>query len=137
MRESPFTLVNHLQTPPPEILWHYTSLEALMAILKSGSIWASHIRYLNDTSEYDHMVQTIDKRACVLQEHAYEQGHWAAGRTAALTSIHKILKTGINRVSYVASFSAKRDDLSQCRGYCPPGPGVCIGFKTSAITSAI
>ncbi|MGA3345583.1 MAG: HepT-like ribonuclease domain-containing protein, partial [Terracidiphilus sp.] len=35
----------------PELLYHYTTQEGLLGILKSRSIWASHIRFLNDTSE--------------------------------------------------------------------------------------
>jgi hypothetical protein len=108
-----------------------------MAILKSGSIWASHIRYLNDTSEYEHMVQTIDKRVCVLQQETMNEGLRGANRIASLNAIRDLLKRGVNKISYVASFSAKRDDLSQWRGYCPPGLGVSIGFRSSAITAAI
>jgi hypothetical protein len=137
MRESPFTLVEHLQSPPPEILWHYTSLDALMKILDSGSIWASHIRYLNDSSEYDHMVHTIDNRVCELRSEVMSQVIEDPTRCAALTSVHRILKAGISRVTYVSSFSAKKDDLSQWRGYCPPGQGVSIGFYSRAIKAAI
>ena len=39
--------------------------------------------------------------------------------------------------SYVASFSENRDDLNQWRAYCPPGQGVCIGFKSSILIKAI
>lgn len=35
----------------PELLYHYTTQEGLLGILKDRCIWATHIRYLNDTSE--------------------------------------------------------------------------------------
>jgi len=39
---------------PDGLLYHYTSSEGLMGILRSNSIFATHIRYLNDTQElYD------------------------------------------------------------------------------------
>jgi|WetSurMetagenome_2_1015567.scaffolds.fasta_scaffold00408_21 hypothetical protein len=36
---------------------------------------------------------------------------------------------------YVQSFSAKKDDLSQWRGYCPQGNGFCIGFRKIMLSS--
>jgi hypothetical protein len=35
----------------PELLYHYTTQHGLLGILKQKCIWATHIRYLNDTSE--------------------------------------------------------------------------------------
>ena len=32
-------------------LYHYTSLEALIGIVNHRTLWASNIKYLNDTSE--------------------------------------------------------------------------------------
>ena len=38
--------------PNPEgLLYHYTTQHGLLGILKQKCIWATHIRYLNDTSE--------------------------------------------------------------------------------------
>ena len=34
---------------------------------------------------------------------------------------------------YVLSFSARDDDLSQWRGYCPDGMGFCLEFETQAL----
>jgi hypothetical protein len=36
---------------PAGLLYHYTDLRGLLGILESGSIWATHIRFLNDLSE--------------------------------------------------------------------------------------
>ena len=45
----------HLEKKPgptePELLYHYTTQKGLLGILKDKCIWATHIRYLNDTSE--------------------------------------------------------------------------------------
>jgi hypothetical protein len=35
----------------PELLYHYTNQMGLLGILKDKCIWATHLRYLNDTSE--------------------------------------------------------------------------------------
>jgi len=39
------------QEPFPSRLYHYTSLKGLLGILESGCIWASEVRYLNDSAE--------------------------------------------------------------------------------------
>jgi hypothetical protein len=39
------------QEPPPIRLYHYTSLKGLLWLLESGHIWASEVRYLNDSAE--------------------------------------------------------------------------------------
>ena len=33
------------------MLYHYTSLEGLLGVINSKSIWASHCKYLNDSLE--------------------------------------------------------------------------------------
>jgi hypothetical protein len=44
----------------PEIVYHYTSLAAMMKILKTQKIWASDIGYLNDSSERLHLLNIVD-----------------------------------------------------------------------------
>lgn len=34
---------------------------------------------------------------------------------------------------FVSSFSFKKDDLNQWRGYCPKGNGFCVGFDTKKL----
>lgn len=34
-----------------QLLYHYTTIETFVNIMDGGELWASHIRYLNDTSE--------------------------------------------------------------------------------------
>ena len=40
----------HRHLSPP-VLYHYTSAPALLGIIKSNKIWATNIRYMNDSSE--------------------------------------------------------------------------------------
>jgi hypothetical protein len=35
----------------PEVIYHYTSAQALEKIIKNGQIWATNYRYLNDSQE--------------------------------------------------------------------------------------
>jgi hypothetical protein len=49
------------KTPPP-VLDHYTSLDALQKIVMGGAIWASDLRYLNDTTEYLYLIDIVIAR---------------------------------------------------------------------------
>src|SRR5271165_5896004 len=40
--------------PTPAVLYHYTSMQTLLDIVHSGRMRASHVRYLNDTTETTH-----------------------------------------------------------------------------------
>ena len=48
-----------LSQRPSAILYHYTSPAGLLGIVKSRSLWASGIHYLNDSSEYRHAVGVL------------------------------------------------------------------------------
>ena len=43
-------------------LYHYTSLEALNGIITNKTLWASHIKYLNDTSEQVILRELVNNR---------------------------------------------------------------------------
>ena len=51
-----------LPDPKPEILYHYTTIDAMMSIAKCRKIWATNISYLNDSSEGVHLLGMIRKR---------------------------------------------------------------------------
>jgi hypothetical protein len=48
--ESHFSLFSSF-TKPPRLLYHYTSMEGLLGIGRSGKIYASDTRYLNDSTD--------------------------------------------------------------------------------------
>jgi hypothetical protein len=43
------------------VLFHYTSPAGLIAIFDGEAIWATHIAFLNDESEYQHTVDLLSK----------------------------------------------------------------------------
>jgi hypothetical protein len=49
------------QAKPKALLYHYTDQRGLLGILRSQSIWATHIRYLNDSSEYNHVQISLSR----------------------------------------------------------------------------
>lgn len=44
---------------PQEILYHYTSFKGLLGIVDSGVLWASDVRYMNDSAEMKHTADLI------------------------------------------------------------------------------
>ena len=51
---------------PSGTLYHYTTQEGLLGIIKNKEIWATQTQYLNDAREYRHAIDVatseIDKR---------------------------------------------------------------------------
>jgi Protein of unknown function (DUF2971) len=121
----------HLSQAAPSILYHYTSLEVLQKIIQSGLFWASNLRYLNDTTEFAYVLTIVANRVKELAQTADEP------KLTVLRDLETLLLAGMKRNAFIACFSERRDDLSQWRGYCPPGLGVCIGFSTAAIKAGI
>lgn len=91
-----------------ELLFHYTNIESFVSIIGHGELWASHIRYLNDTSEQRLMWDHVRART----------------------------QTKLNAPEldvYVLSFSKDGgDSLSQWRGY-GGSAGVAIGFDSEEL----
>jgi hypothetical protein len=108
---------------PREPLYHYTTFNGLLGIVKSGALWASDIRYMNDSAEMRHTADLI--------------GSEVAERIAGGHSNPKLLNQFLDWVShrftnghmlFAASFRSNGNLLSQWRGYSSLGKGVSIGF---------
>jgi len=115
---------------PPPILNHYTSMQGLLSIVETGRIRASHVRYLNDSSEIATMWKVVLGR---LKERLS-----AVEPTEDKTYLSEVIKLAESRPlsnEFVASFSEKDDDLSQWRSYCPSGAGFSIGFSSATLRS--
>ncbi len=110
----------------PKTLYHYTSLEALVAIVNSKRVRASNIRFLNDESESlwlkQHVVSLLKEKSAFKPSMNY------------LTQIIADIESRPLQALFVASFTEKADDLSQWRAYCPLGLGVSIGFSTKCLS---
>lgn len=98
----------------------------MLGIINSQSIWASHAKYLNDSSEYIHAIDFAKNSANIIHmEDDYLSGFaWV---------LNKALRNMKDSNIYISSFSEVPDLLSQWRGYCPKGEGICIGFKKNLL----
>ena len=107
-------------------LYHYTSLNGILGILRSNSVWATHASYLNDASEFFHGLSFAKQIAGgIFMEDDYLAAFgWAVRHALQAVSADDL---------YVASFSEKADLLSQWRGYCPAGAGLCLGFDSTQL----
>lgn len=119
---------------PDGLLYHYTSVSGLLGIVKSKSIWATHVAFLNDSSEFTHAIalmrSTIKKRK--KDANSIEKGFYD-NLLDALNILSEDM-SGFNM--FVCSFSENGDVLSQWRGYCPNG-GYSIGFDFRYLERAI
>jgi hypothetical protein len=111
--------------PKPEILYHYTTLDAMMSIAKCRKIWATSISYLNDSSEGLYFLGMIRKRLPALLEKLRLSNSVLEGLDYTDMKIEDR--------PFIASFSKDANSLPQWRSYCPNGNGVAIGFRTGCL----
>ena len=127
--ESHFSLFSSL-TKPPSPLYHYTSMEGLLGIGRSGKIYASDTRYLNDSTDSAYVFN-------FLENHIAQR---ISGGTDHDQKYYKKLSSALKtlRMSevFVASFSEDGDSLSQWRAYSPGGLGFSIGFDAESLITA-
>jgi len=139
------TVTTLLNTPIPEVLWHYTSFAGLKGIIDSHSIFASDIRFLNDSQELIHARSLLEEIA----DHEQERLVKAASLNEISPFVGSALKkeiqwlfdtgplhSGLLQV-FVACFSGAKDQLSQWRGYSYGTSGVSIGIDLRQIRSKL
>lgn len=112
---------------PPDVLYHYTSLQGFMGIMKTNRVWATNARFLNDVNDSRHLWLVAKRLVLSLLK---------SGRTFPeldLEELLSLIREHKDDDSFVASFSEARDALSQWRAYSGGGPGICIGFSRKAL----
>jgi len=99
-------------------VYHYTSVDGLLGIIKSKSLWLSDYRYLNDSREMAHGAAIAEG---VIEEILSQRSNTASAQV--LSAWKEQLTQFSNRIC-IASFSEDSDSLAQWRAYGP----VAIGF---------
>lgn len=118
---------------PDRPLFHYTSLDGLLGIVKHHCLWATHIAHLNDSSELDYAVDLLKRKVSnVLREHDP-----SIGDRECLEQLQQWLtdRWPQNNLLFTCSFSEAGNLLSQWRAYCPPTGGVSLGFRPDELIS--
>lgn len=119
--------------PNQGILYHYTSLLGLKGIVENGSLWATNILYLNDSEEYFNAMKAFNSVFDVMWDAPEEIDTLNESKQDFLNLLAKKIENIFEYNEdgfqvFVSSFSESADKLSQWRGYCPSGNGICIGF---------
>ncbi len=122
-------IAESLYSPTPtDTLYHYTSFSGMMGVVRSAKLWASDIRYMNDSSELRHAADLIRQEV----KHRIADGH---PQPDLLSAFHDWFANRIanGHMLYASSFRSNGNLLSQWRGYSQVGKGVSVGFDAKRI----
>jgi hypothetical protein len=118
---------------PKGLLYHYTTSDGLLGIIQRSHIWATHIRYFNDQSEF---------------QNAFDRQYSDAFVSSFVPGADESLKVGIRDImisvrskwenfltaftddesAHIEDSSAAGDRLSQWRSYSRGSGGYSLGF---------
>lgn len=127
--EKPFKMFDGVFMYSEKIIFHYTTLEGFVGILKNRGFRLSNPRFLNDAEEVLNGVKLATQLiALLLPKKRYKQFKNVLSKTH-----EKLLEQKFNKY-YVASFSLDGDSLAQWRAYAANGAGISIGFDTGKKT---
>jgi len=112
----------------PEVLYHYTDAAGLLGIFEGGRVWATHCRFLNDTSEIGYSKAMVRS---LIQERLNDDK--MSKFNSLYSSILRYQEVDAPDDVFLFSLSAEQDDLSQWRGYAREGQGFTVGFDARRI----
>lgn len=112
---------------PDGSLYHYTTFRGLMGIVETGCLWASDIRYMNDSAELRHTVNLLSREVA---QRLGDRGSNAALNNFVDWVSHRVTN---GHLVFAASFRSHGNLLSQWRGYSTVGKGVSLGFDSDYI----
>lgn len=113
----------------PSVVFHYTSPGGLLGLCETKTVWASDIRYLNDSQEFQFALDLATKMLTTEQNGSSDSFE----QLIIEDCLEAASLVGSRIRLYAASFSTKGDLLSQWRAYCPASGGFAIGFEPTAL----
>ena len=114
-------------------VYHYTDIGGFIGIMKNKELWASHIAFMNDRSEYIHGKELFRKKL------TKKLGDVKDGEQTVLQNVLSSLDNEASSDSifpttgkdvFSVSFTYSRDSLEMWRGYGKE-TGIAIGFDWS------
>jgi hypothetical protein len=115
---------------PPKTLYHYTTQDGLLGIVRAGELWATNVQYMNDTREFFLALELAAER---VKAHRWAPEHSVNRLSADI--IQRLEQIKIAPVCAV-SFCVNPDLLSQWRGYAGSTGGICLGFSSEALVNS-
>ena len=116
-----------MTSPIPDTLYHYTSPEGALGIVKSGEVWASMIHYLNDSGEFKLALRLVQELIADAHELPDDVRHLVNDEFISVVRSVAV---------FVFSLSAQKDLLSQWRAYSPNG-GYALGFSKDVLDAIV
>jgi hypothetical protein len=116
-----------LNPEPLGPLYHYTTGNGLIEIIKSGELWSTQIACLNDSSELLHPIKLL---------HAKSQAKLSSPVTPEVKFLLEQIDRGLSEPQiategrFLSCFSEDGDDLSQWRGYGGGEGGYALQFDS-------
>ena len=114
------------------VVYHYTDPKGLIGILSESQLWATDIRFLNDSSELRYAEELQRK---ILQEIISESPDGSLQKKLAEKTLEDRLD--LRGDTYVVCFCAKDDLLTQWKAYGSSGSGFSIGFDREKLKSML
>lgn len=117
-------------------VYHYTRTSGLAGILKSSTLRATLLHYMNDNREYLYVYrQAVEylRRIPDIKKHAEESPELALAIQEDLPRVKETVPTGKDAHRFVISFTEAEDDLSQWRAYGGIGEGYTLGFSATGL----
>lgn len=126
----------------PDTFYHYTSVDALNAILNNVApttaadddplggykiiLRATHWMFLNDPLEYKYFLRRLK---------AYFDSDVELKMYKQVLDNSLVIQSIFTGRPYIVSFSKNQDNLDMWRGYAKNGTGVAIGFKRNELSN--
>jgi Protein of unknown function (DUF2971) len=115
---------------PPDLLYHYTTSEGFIGILKSKELWATKIHFMNDSNELRYAIEMTNEEI-EIQIDNHDRPRDPVELERMLSELKLIERVNVA----VACFSEHGDQLGQWRGYTTNGIGFSLGFESSALAN--
>ena len=128
-------LGNHRHRHPhPQVLFHYTSPPGLLGIMQSNRIWATNVRYMNDSSELSYTYNLANEIITDMRsKEKNEIVQFFFDSFANYVKEDNLYNDFFD--VYAFCFCENGDQLSQWREYSERGTGFAIGFDAELITN--
>ena len=122
----------------PKIIYHYTTQDGLIGILKESALWATKIHYMSDASELTEPLRIANTQLTVFTRQLdSEEAKDKERKKDIILKILDDIRTWEQLNMCIVSFCAKADLLSQWRGYGVPGSAYSIGFDRENLIKTI
>jgi Protein of unknown function (DUF2971) len=115
---------------PSGPLYHYTTGNGLIEIIKSGELWATQVACLNDSSELLYPIELLHSKVCQQSKSPV---------SLEVGFVMKQIEDGLSAQTietegrFIACFSEDGDDLSQWRAYGGGEGGYAIEFDSECL----